>query len=761
MPPPRRFHSSGFACLWAAGLLAGFSVFSAAEEMESAGEVTDPPALSEPVRASSAPPVDLPPSLDEDQDSEEGASVDTGQKGDEDPLTELSEHPLDLNKAKIDDLIVLPGVDRPMAQNIVRERRRRKRFNAVDELTDVSGIDVAFLERIREYIVVEPLIEKGKRAFFSGDTRARMRNVNPRGSSFFNTPSQFQNNTYVYNRTRMRFGEQSQAGWLAKRPSVGMPLTPENNQRLSLFKFSVQESDAGWFDKVVIGNYTLCHGQGLIFYDGLGEYVRPAKVKARGAKQDFTSGANEYHKGVVVDGRVGFFDLEAFVSQKDLDFEVDSASGVVKADINSLRQGLGDLQDEEAVVNNDTVTERLYGGRVACALPGNTKVGATAYESHYSKVFRSDRTTYSDAHIFQGNKNVMAGVDFDSFYKSLNLYGEAARSRSSGPGMPHKTGTAWTVTPMLRLTPFVLWSSFFDYDADFFTRHGKGVSFAIVGAPEELTTNQRGVQMGLEYRGKKYTNRTNYYIATFPDAMGNGDNSDPVQASQGRQIYFENLYKVTRPVELYFRWQRTEQDFFPTLELNGASTGRRRQLLKDVQKFRYQVTWTASSQVRYRVRYETRYEDVPEYPTRAFGHLVMGDVKYKPTRDLTLNARVYFFDSPTASLTTGVEEIWDKTVYYRLAGAMNSLKGDPGTRFYLIAKQRLGRDLSVWMKYDVNYRPGKTRSIERTVSDQESAAFGSTRQGFHMQVDYKWGNSGRLKEDTEYRTLSDEFTSQE
>ncbi|HOW28169.1 MAG TPA: helix-hairpin-helix domain-containing protein [Elusimicrobiota bacterium] len=687
----------------------------------------------------------------EEIESEEGFSMDTPVKGDEDALQELAVNPLDINLATVDDWLELPMIDKTLARKLVSERRARKKFKNVQELLTVPGMTPAILAKIKPYIARSAV---GKTPAFSGDLRLRMRNVNPRGSTFLGSSPEFQNNTYLYNRVRMKFGQQSQAGWLTKRASVGASATPEHVQRVWAFKYSIQETDVAGLDKVIVGNYTLCHGQGLIFYDGLGEYVRPAKVKGRGAKQDFTSGSNDYLKGAVVDSRLGPFDTQFFISQKELDMPVNKADGTISMDLYTLRDIMGDVQDADGLVNNDTVSERLYGGRISYRLAKNTTVGFTGYESHYSRVIDPTGTTYADSHVFRGNKNIIQGFDFDTSYRSLNLFGEMAESHSSGPNVKDQSGKAWTMTPMFRLTPFMLWISLFDYDAEFFTRHGKGVSYAIVGSPEQLTDNQKGSVVGFEYTGSKYKNRTNYYMATFPRALGSEGSSKPLQESQGRQIYFENFYSVTKPFELYFRYQRSEQDANLPVYSNGINTGIRRQALEDVQKYRYQVTWRPSQTVRYRARYETRFEDYPGTNERQTGHLLMGDVLVKPTRTLSINGRMYFFHSNGATVTSGVEEIWNKVVYYRLAGAMNTLTGTPGNRFYLIVKQAVDKDIDVWFKFDVNRKPRDLSTIQSSVSNQQDKAMSAAKYGFHAQLDYRWGGSVRKSKAPPTQTAS-------
>ena len=57
---------------------------------------------------------------------------------------------------------------------------------------------------------------------------------------------------------------------------------------------------------------------------------------------------------------------------------------------------------------------------------------------------------------------------------------------------------------------------------------------------------------------------------------------------------------------------------------------------------------------------------------------------------------------------------------------------------YLIARQEVGENIRLWLKYDVNQRPSDLNTLQSSRADQESKAFGAVRQGFHAQLDYKW-----------------------
>ena len=64
--------------------------------------------------------------------------------------------PLDLNRASVEDLSLVPGIGDPLGREIVAYRERRRAFNSVEELKNVKGIGDNKFESIKSYFVVNP-----------------------------------------------------------------------------------------------------------------------------------------------------------------------------------------------------------------------------------------------------------------------------------------------------------------------------------------------------------------------------------------------------------------------------------------------------------------------------------------------------------------------------------------------------------------------------------------------------------------------------
>lgn len=61
--------------------------------------------------------------------------------------------PLDLNRARIDELMELPGIGEKLAQRMVEYRKSEGGFRSVDDLRKVRGIGAKRMERLRPLVI--------------------------------------------------------------------------------------------------------------------------------------------------------------------------------------------------------------------------------------------------------------------------------------------------------------------------------------------------------------------------------------------------------------------------------------------------------------------------------------------------------------------------------------------------------------------------------------------------------------------------------
>jgi competence protein ComEA len=69
------------------------------------------------------------------------------------PPRRVVKFPLDINKARLEDLMELPGIGEKLAQRMVEYRKSQGGFRSVDELRKVRGIGEKRMERLRPLVM--------------------------------------------------------------------------------------------------------------------------------------------------------------------------------------------------------------------------------------------------------------------------------------------------------------------------------------------------------------------------------------------------------------------------------------------------------------------------------------------------------------------------------------------------------------------------------------------------------------------------------
>ncbi len=62
---------------------------------------------------------------------------------------------ININKATVEELMTIPGIGQVQAQSIVDYRNENGKFNSIDELTNITGIGVKTLEKLRDKVDIK------------------------------------------------------------------------------------------------------------------------------------------------------------------------------------------------------------------------------------------------------------------------------------------------------------------------------------------------------------------------------------------------------------------------------------------------------------------------------------------------------------------------------------------------------------------------------------------------------------------------------
>jgi hypothetical protein len=494
---------------------------------------------------------------------------------------------------------------------------------------------------------------------FSGHLRFRLGDTSPRSSTFNDAPPNLRHRPYFSQLGRLRWGESVEAGWTAVRPVPGPSLALGDLRRQGVVKGAVALPG-----RAIAGDYSLCFGQGLLFYDRRAEFVRPDWVQGNGFRPDLSSVPRDQMRGAAVRAERGAWGATAFLSRQD--------AGPAAATVSD--SGVGASGEE------------LAGVRVEVA-------GESARLAATSARYRIELPASPDGPepLSSGRRPEAWGADGALRWADWRLAADAAFSSAEG-----RRGGARALTLERAAGDARAWTTFFDYDAGYFAPHAKGPAFDVTNSG---ASDQEGLSFGV--RRKEVFGRWEGEAAwaRFPSPLGDGTGNAPAFPSQARRWRAEASLRPDPEWELLLRLQEQVRDRY----LLSPPSESRRPGTETVRKARLESSWDASPRLGFKVRWDERWERETVSGRRAEGKLLMGELRWRGGDHWSLTGRWYSFHSPTAFLTTGVEEVWSGVVSPLLAGGMGNLRGAPGERYVLAARGRWGR-FSAWIKYDANRR---------------------------------------------------------
>ncbi len=495
---------------------------------------------------------------------------------------------------------------------------------------------------------------------------------------------------YLYQRGRMGWNERVDGGWMFLRPAPGPSLTVDGLRRDGIVKGYVEVPG-----RAIAGNYSLSFGQGLIFYDRLGEFSRSDWVQGGGPHPDLSGRRSAYLRGGVVEINQGFLTEDVFYSRQFLDLPVDPEG-----------DGIGVPSATE---------EKIFGARID-ARGETARLAVTALRTRFSNDVYSPDSPFREVPGFRGRHYDAWGADGALQGEEWRLAADAAFSSEE-----ERHGRASAATLVRAEEDSRVWISLFDYDENYYAPRGKGPAFDASGSPDSTPSNQRGVSAGARREASWGFLEGEAALARFPSAIGNGTSEAPVFPSQASRRRLEGLWRPSPPWDISFRLQESARDRFAvpqggSVRIPGEETVRRARL---------ETSWQASPEIRLKGRIDERWEREPVTGRRADGKLVMGEACWSGGSPWSTTVRWYAFNSPTAFLTTGVEEVWDGVLSPQPSGGMGNLRGAMGERYALIARRRWGKIFRMWVKYD---------AVIRWLGAQTS----DSRHAWHLQADYGW-----------------------
>lgn len=593
-------------------------------------------------------------------------------------LQELANNPLNINRASVNDLLQIPGLDFRLAQSIVRYRSATAPFTSVNELLDVSGIGPVTLNRIRPYLTVGSGLERGRDLY-----------LNPRfwtRNSRFETFSRYQQvlqEQEGYQRPdslggytgspakyyqRFRYTSDHISLNLTQDKDPGEPLSGPTDFDYNSWHLELR--DLGNLQTLVVGDYSVSFGQGLLLWSG----------GAFGKGRDVTRGVSKNERGVrpftSAQEAIGYNGIAATYGNRIQvsGFYSNRQRTATWVDDNSVRfpteQMLHRTPNERERKNN--LGQETYGARIRAQIPFGF-IGVTGFRNEFDKnIVRG--TQPFQTYNFEGRELTGYSADYRLLLGGAEIFGEAAYTDNEGYGF--LSGVNFDIT---RNTDMVV--AYRNYDKKLQSIFGAGF-----GEQSGTPQNEEGFYIGIRHSLTESI-RINAYFDQFRFPSARFQTRQPTSGFDWLSFI---EYTPFRELNLYalFRFKVRDQEYSSTDAL-----GRNIQLLDDNK--RTNARFQAEYQVHPDVRLRTRLDIVRSRAAvsdATWGYLIFQDIRFYPTSRLRIDARVTMFD--TDDFNSRVFQFENDLLYV----LSNQMLFDQGQRMYVLLNYQATEWLDIWGK---------------------------------------------------------------
>jgi len=487
---------------------------------------------------------------------------------------DLAKDPFNINKASYDQIANLQSVSPPDAVAIY-SYIQKNRIEYRTALRNVPGLTYWGYYNTRNFVRYDDPSDatkfRGSYQFRAYDSPAIFdtedllkedRNISEGGQDSWWNRLDLDDASPIYqHKVRVRWGQDVTAGALAYQGF--------GDDELTALKFHATIKDKSWgpveFNNIVLGNYALAFGQGLVMQNT--DYFKPRNSgynwdkRYIGVLGDITPSQEYQLTGVATEMTVGDFKTVLFYSDDWKDAVLNPDGTVSQYIIMAPRIDNDDLAAAGMRDMKDVVHERTYGTNVKYGFAPGSWIGFSAYESRYNKYWKpaydpygtmdiswiipddnEDKIVAADSELFEtysspGKFRRVYGTEFQWVIDNISFAGEYAGLDSDGEMFQFGDDPkAMTFSGFASYSNLTFLAVYRDYDVDFDNPYNRGFS---------------------EYKRYKGSILEDEYYLSDPLYGLLYDNSATPQAERG--LYFNTRYRFSHrltPAVEYDVWQR-------------------------------------------------------------------------------------------------------------------------------------------------------------------------------------------------------------
>lgn len=594
-------------------------------------------------------------------------------------LEDLAMNPVNLNRAGLDDLLQVPGINLKTARAIL-DYRKIQPFEQKRDLLQVRGIGEATYQRMSPYVTVGGSAARfrdmymrpeywlgGKKIDFmtryqQDIEQKRGYELNPEEGGYLGSPGKY------YQRLKLMSNHLSIN--LTQEKDPGEPM--EGVTGFDYYSGHIAFRKNGKLNDLVIGDYSLGFGQGLVLWSG-GSFGKGREVTGtvskneRGISPYSSAQETNFYRGIAASYGEKV-EVTAFYSSRPRTASV--------LDDNVMRfpssSGLHRTVSERERKNN--ITQTTTGGRIRVDSPVGL-IGATGYYNKFSHYIGKGSAFYN-LYDFEGKDHAVLGLDYRSLIGSAFIFGEIARSQNGGMGAI--TGVEAPIGDDTEISV-----AYRNYSRDFQSFLGSGFGEG------SSVQNQEGFYVGLRH---DLTDRISF-STYFDQYKFPAPRFGTTQATEGIDILALAETEFNSGVKAYvlFRSEIQDEEY-----IFVDDAGYERLLLgkNNRSSIRLNLEYQVSQSARLRSRLEF-VQSQKAGEQKESGFLIYQDLMLNLSHKLRFDTRITLFD--TDSFDSRVYQFESDLLYVM----SNTMLSGRGQRWYFMLKYNAFDRLDLWLKYGV------------------------------------------------------------
>jgi hypothetical protein len=595
-----------------------------------------------------------------------------------DQIDVLAKHPININKADAITLARLPLMTPEKISTLLAHRLRYGTFQSVYELQQLEGFDLAFIKMLLPFISIDEVInlktisnplfwKGGKHELISLST---YKFEQAKGYALPDTNPNAYLGSAVREVVRYR-------GDINSRVQINFTAEKDAGEQLNAKAIFVSANlffkNMGKIKSLAIGDYQAAFGQGLTFGSsmafGKSPFVLNIMRVQEGLKSYRSLNENEFLRGIGIAYQLARkTELTCFYSDKKID-------GTAQQDSLAMNDGFtsfistGYHRNVNELNSKSVIGRRIFGAHLTQQYK-NLNLGLTGVQTFLSAALIKGDKPYQ-LYNFNGTSITNFGIDYKWYYKNLAAFGEIS-------GNQNFKNTSFINGLILSLGK--------QLDLSLLQRHyDKRYHGTMTNAIGEASNNKN--ENGL-YAGFSLAPIRGYKLNAYADVYRFNWLRYQVDApSGGKDFLLELQYAKRKSYSWYLRYRNEVKQMNEegVQHLNRMENNTRQQV-----RFHIETIISPTLTLRNRVEW-VQYQ--LQYGKTTHGFLMLQDVVMAPTKNLKIIGRLMYFDAQDYDARVYAYEN-DMLYSYSVPSFQNR-----GTRFYILIKYKLKRNIDIWTRF--------------------------------------------------------------